>query len=114
MDKLLETGTEMNVTEKIRLLTDVALGMCWLHGSNPIIIHRDLKPGNILVCESLGYCLTCVVNRGYDSEGWRSWLEHYSQQDQNQVLWRRIGMENTVAYLLTASVPLDGSRSSRQ
>lgn len=58
LDKLLETGAEITVTEKIKLLTDVALGMCWLHNSNPIIIHRDLKPGNILV-GSTPKILTC-------------------------------------------------------
>lgn len=33
----------------IRMATDVARGMHYLHSSKPMIIHRDLKSGNILV-----------------------------------------------------------------
>eukprot|EP01127_Copromyxa_protea_P016364 TRINITY_DN4842_c0_g1_i1.p1 TRINITY_DN4842_c0_g1~~TRINITY_DN4842_c0_g1_i1.p1 ORF type:complete len:532 (-),score=87.99 TRINITY_DN4842_c0_g1_i1:68-1642(-) len=53
LDKLLESGNEITITEKIKLLNDIALGMCWLHNSNPIIIHRDLKPGNILLTDDM-------------------------------------------------------------
>merc|ERR1712046_21826 len=28
---------------------DIALGMNWLHMSNPQVIHRDLKPSNVLI-----------------------------------------------------------------
>eukprot|EP01126_Amoeba_proteus_P040016 TRINITY_DN4246_c0_g1_i10.p1 TRINITY_DN4246_c0_g1~~TRINITY_DN4246_c0_g1_i10.p1 ORF type:complete len:519 (+),score=93.58 TRINITY_DN4246_c0_g1_i10:80-1636(+) len=53
LDKLLESDAKLTTTEKLKLLNDVALGMCWLHNSHPIIIHRDLKPGNILLTEDM-------------------------------------------------------------
>jgi len=34
---------------RIRMARDAALGINWLHCSNPQIIHRDLKPSNLLV-----------------------------------------------------------------
>lgn len=34
---------------RMRMARDAALGMNWLHCSNPIFIHRDLKSSNLLV-----------------------------------------------------------------
>ena len=33
----------------MNMARDAALGMTWLHESNPCILHRDLKPSNLLV-----------------------------------------------------------------
>lgn len=33
---------------RLKIARDAALGMTWLHGSNPMIIHRDIKPENFL------------------------------------------------------------------
>lgn len=50
LDRLLaDKSKEFPLSQKIRILLDVAAGMNWLHCSSPPIIHRDLKPGNILV-----------------------------------------------------------------
>eukprot|EP01101_Sappina_pedata_P005421 TRINITY_DN2474_c0_g2_i1.p1 TRINITY_DN2474_c0_g2~~TRINITY_DN2474_c0_g2_i1.p1 ORF type:complete len:508 (-),score=208.20 TRINITY_DN2474_c0_g2_i1:62-1585(-) len=40
-----------NITSQMRLkmALDAALGMNWLHCSNPQIIHRDLKPSNLMI-----------------------------------------------------------------
>ncbi|KAG8847114.1 hypothetical protein FRB91_000180 [Serendipita sp. 411] len=38
-----------NPRERIRLLTEVAQGMDYLHTHNPVIVHGDLKPLNILI-----------------------------------------------------------------
>lgn len=34
---------------RMRMARDAALGMTWLHSSNPVFIHRDLKTSNLLV-----------------------------------------------------------------
>ncbi|QTF49759.1 putative serine/threonine-protein kinase/receptor [Acanthamoeba polyphaga mimivirus] len=38
---------------KIKMLYQTALGIGYLHNSDPIIIHRDIKPSNILVDDSM-------------------------------------------------------------
>jgi len=39
----------LTFTERFVLLHQIAMGMNWLHSSDPIIIHHDLKPSNILL-----------------------------------------------------------------
>ena len=34
---------------RMKMAKDAALGMNWLHSSNPVFIHRDLKLSNLLV-----------------------------------------------------------------
>src|SRR4051812_14833160 len=34
---------------RMTMAKDAALGMTWLHESNPCILHRDMKPSNLLV-----------------------------------------------------------------
>jgi serine/threonine protein kinase len=41
-------------TYRLRMATDIAKGMDFLHRQNPPIIHRDLKSANVLVAEQ--YC----------------------------------------------------------
>jgi serine/threonine protein kinase len=36
----------------MQMAKDAALGMNWLHCSNPNVIHRDLKPSNLLIDEN--------------------------------------------------------------
>ncbi|XP_047652467.1 receptor-interacting serine/threonine-protein kinase 3 isoform X1 [Phacochoerus africanus] len=36
-----------------RLLQELVLGMCYLHGQNPVLLHRDLKPSNVLLDSEL-------------------------------------------------------------
>ena len=48
-DVLEKTGGRIDWKLKIRLATDAALGMEYLHSCDPPIIHRDLKSSNILV-----------------------------------------------------------------
>lgn len=36
---------------RMNMAKDAALGMTWLHESNPCILHRDLKPSNLLVSD---------------------------------------------------------------
>mmetsp|Transcript_51753 Transcript_51753/g.129911 ORF Transcript_51753/g.129911 Transcript_51753/m.129911 type:complete len:515 (-) Transcript_51753:971-2515(-) len=42
---------ELSLLFRMRMAKDIALGMNWLHRSQPQIIHRDLKPSNLLIDE---------------------------------------------------------------
>eukprot|EP01105_Mastigella_eilhardi_P003614 TRINITY_DN14722_c0_g1_i1.p1 TRINITY_DN14722_c0_g1~~TRINITY_DN14722_c0_g1_i1.p1 ORF type:complete len:587 (-),score=142.17 TRINITY_DN14722_c0_g1_i1:71-1777(-) len=46
---LSETGQQLSLLVRLRMAKGAALGMVWLHNSNPVIIHRDLKTSNLLV-----------------------------------------------------------------
>jgi hypothetical protein len=50
-DLLLENTVEINFRMKIKFALDAALGMLYLHRSNPVILHRDLKSDNLLVTQ---------------------------------------------------------------
>ncbi|KAI0560654.1 Calcium-dependent Serine/threonine protein kinase [Gracilaria domingensis] len=39
----------LNLRQKLQLVQDIALGMRYLHGREPVVLHRDLKSQNILV-----------------------------------------------------------------
>lgn len=39
----------LNLQQKFRLMQNIARGMLYLHGRDPIVLHRDLKSANILV-----------------------------------------------------------------
>jgi serine/threonine protein kinase len=41
----------MNFRIKVKFALDSALGMYYLHRSNPAILHRDLKSDNLLVTD---------------------------------------------------------------
>jgi len=40
---------QLTLYRRVVMAKETAVGMCWLHQSNPMIIHRDLKPSNLLV-----------------------------------------------------------------
>lgn len=40
---------QLSLYRRVVMAKETAVGMCWLHQSNPMIIHRDLKPSNLLV-----------------------------------------------------------------
>lgn len=42
----------LTLYRRLLLAHDCALGLAWLHGSDPIFIHRDVKPSNFLVDEN--------------------------------------------------------------
>eukprot|EP00007_Cunea_sp_BSH-02190019_P003786 CAMPEP_0174239006 /NCGR_PEP_ID=MMETSP0417-20130205/13160_1 /TAXON_ID=242541 /ORGANISM="Mayorella sp, Strain BSH-02190019" /LENGTH=614 /DNA_ID=CAMNT_0015317901 /DNA_START=276 /DNA_END=2116 /DNA_ORIENTATION=- len=46
---LKEKREDLSLFQRIKMLRDAALGMRWLHESDPIFIHRDLKLSNLLV-----------------------------------------------------------------
>ena len=41
----------MNFHMKVQCALDAAMGMLYLHNSNPVILHRDLKSDNLLVTQ---------------------------------------------------------------
>jgi serine/threonine protein kinase len=45
-----ENKKNLSLFQRMKMAKDAALGMNWLHSSNPIFIHRDLKLSNLLVC----------------------------------------------------------------
>ena len=50
-DLLLEGTVDMNFHMKLQCALDAAMGMLYLHNSNPVILHRDLKSDNLLVTQ---------------------------------------------------------------
>eukprot|EP01128_Nolandella_sp_AFSM9_P008353 TRINITY_DN498_c0_g1_i2.p1 TRINITY_DN498_c0_g1~~TRINITY_DN498_c0_g1_i2.p1 ORF type:complete len:584 (-),score=112.98 TRINITY_DN498_c0_g1_i2:95-1846(-) len=48
----------LSISQKIQFAIDVASGMAWLQGRQPMILHRDLKPTNVLVDENWA-CKIC-------------------------------------------------------
>ncbi|KAH3765909.1 SHK1 protein [Pelomyxa schiedti] len=51
MESLLLGATPLRGFVRLLMAKDAALGMNWLHGSNPVIIHSDLKTSNLLLDE---------------------------------------------------------------
>lgn len=50
---LRDRSINLPLLSRLRMARDAALGMTWLHGSNPMIIHRDVKTSNFLIDENL-------------------------------------------------------------
>jgi serine/threonine protein kinase len=49
---------------RLESLTQVALGLEYLHGLSPPVIHRDIKPANILLSFSAGVCCAKLADFG--------------------------------------------------
>lgn len=46
---LLNPHTKLALLPRMKMARDAALGILWLHSSNPVFIHRDLKTSNLLI-----------------------------------------------------------------
>ena len=53
LSKYLEVAGDLEIGQKISILHDTSLGLCYLHSHKPPIIHRDLTANNILLSKSL-------------------------------------------------------------
>ena len=53
LDDLLENTPNIPLTKKFSILQDVARGLVYLHGHNPVVIHRDLTARNVLLNSAL-------------------------------------------------------------
>lgn len=49
---LINPNSNMTFERKLQFSIDAAMGMQYLHSSNPVILHRDLKSDNLLVGEN--------------------------------------------------------------
>ena len=76
---IIDERKQLSLYQRMKMSKDAALGMNWLHSSNPIFIHRDLKLSNLLVDNNYKV-LVCdfglaqmkpkdVANLGYDPPG---------------------------------------------
>ncbi|GAM17330.1 hypothetical protein SAMD00019534_005050 [Acytostelium subglobosum LB1] len=50
---LMDPNIKLPLITRMRMAKDAALGILWLHSSNPVFIHRDLKTSNLLVDANL-------------------------------------------------------------
>jgi len=46
---LLNPQNKLSLLQRMKMARDAALGVLWLHSSNPVFIHRDLKTSNLLI-----------------------------------------------------------------
>ena len=53
LSRYLEVAGDLEISLKISILNDAALGLSYLHSHKPPIIHRDLTANNILLTKSL-------------------------------------------------------------
>lgn len=51
-------GKLNNENDIWKFLTDVSIGLSYLHSIKPQIIHQDIKPANILIDSNKNYCIT--------------------------------------------------------
>jgi len=52
-DLLYNTRQEVSIRQRLKILSDVAQGLRFLHAQKPSILHRDLKSGNVLLMKFL-------------------------------------------------------------
>mmetsp|Transcript_4335 Transcript_4335/g.8654 ORF Transcript_4335/g.8654 Transcript_4335/m.8654 type:complete len:329 (-) Transcript_4335:42-1028(-) len=52
-DLLYNTGQEVSSHQRVKILSDVAAGLRYLHAQKPKILHRDLKSSNVLLMKFL-------------------------------------------------------------
>jgi len=84
LEKIIHSGKQLTLPEKIRYAKDAALGMNWLHGICSII-HRDLKPANLLVDK---HNVVKVTDFGFSQ-----------LKPQNQLLNDKLGPKGTALYM---------------
>eukprot|EP01112_Ceratiomyxa_fruticulosa_P013616 TRINITY_DN3833_c0_g1_i2.p1 TRINITY_DN3833_c0_g1~~TRINITY_DN3833_c0_g1_i2.p1 ORF type:complete len:543 (-),score=94.64 TRINITY_DN3833_c0_g1_i2:235-1863(-) len=66
---LLDPNAKLSLLQRLKMTRDAALGVLWLHSSNPVCIHRDLKTSNLLVDSNLtvkvcDFGLSQIVRKG--------------------------------------------------
>jgi serine/threonine protein kinase len=52
VEGMLKKNLNLSLFTRMRWSLDAALGVAWLHQSNPVFIHRDLKTSNLLIDEN--------------------------------------------------------------
>lgn len=63
MERAFFNSVELTFKTKKQMMLDVANGMQYLHGQNPVIIHRDLKSLNVLIDENWVTKVRCGERR---------------------------------------------------
>jgi serine/threonine protein kinase len=65
-DLLHNDQVKLSFAQKMKIAKDAAMGMTWLHMSDPVFIHRDLKTGeldNNCFLSLQGTCLWTKIGR---------------------------------------------------
>lgn len=80
-DVLFKEKRKFSYSDKIRIVSEIAYGMHYLHSIRPRIVHRDLKPDNVLVtadysCKIADFGLSKMIQK-YSKTMTTSGTPHY-------------------------------------
>lgn len=72
---LLDSKVKLSLAMRFSMARDAALGVAWLHGSDPMILHRDIKTNNFLYDEHMRVAVSDFGLAEWLKKGGSTWDE---------------------------------------